>query len=252
MNLYAQICIGVVCCSLAVGCGPPSEDDLCSKPTSGSYKGGLLLHFDEPAMPFADSSGWGNKLNYSGGVFSSTDAVRGRSALFDGTGRIDIHSCKSTNLTFLKGDDFTIDFWFKSFARMRQQALQMGDGVTTGIAFNFADSDVSPTGMTTGLWIYWNSEGKNALTAGERFQFTDGQWHHIAAVRSAGQITGYIDGKSIGAALAGEQIGSASLPTTIGSAPSSTARVNGLIDELRILNGAALWTKDFDPTKYVP
>lgn len=235
-----------------LGCN--ESQNLCDKVPSGSSKGGLLVHFDESEVPFADSSGWNNVIESSGGVFSSTDAIKGRSALFDGTGEIQIKPCISENIVFENKEDFTIDFWVKNISRSRQQPLTIGDGMVTGISFDFGDEDISPTGAAAGFWLFWNSQGAKAIVSGERFQFLDGIWHHIAAVRSAGIITAYIDGTSVGSAKTEEQIGSPTLPTSIGFASSSRKQYHwyGFIDELRIAKGAALWTTNFDPKNYLP
>lgn len=215
---------------------------------------GLLLRFDEPAgRRFTDYSGSGHTINPVGTVWrSGTDKVSGSSVCFDGNGYLEV----SASPDFVFAGDLTIDFYFKSNHQGRQHALSFGRHPVDNIDFDFADSAIAKDGAPVGFWLYWNSGGTNRITSGTRFQYMDGFWHHVAMVRSNGVIAAYVDGVSVGTATYSGVLGSATHPVRVGSlgyyngVPSFMW--HGCIDELRIINGRALWTTNFQPAHYLP
>jgi len=214
---------------------------------------GLLLRFDEPVgRRFTDYSGSGHTVSPNGGVTQSrNDYVGGAgSACFDGTGYLNVNGASD----FYFHGDFTIDFWFKSSSdgsAYAQYALTIGGlpHPKNNISFDFADKDDS----LHGFWLYWNSSGSNKITAGNsRLQYMDGQWHHVAMVRSKGTITAYMDGVAQGAVYYPGVLGDSEQPVLVGAHIDRNLMWKGCIDELRIINGRALWTSDFNPRFYLP
>ncbi|HZH13853.1 MAG TPA: LamG domain-containing protein [Archangium sp.] len=213
---------------------------------------GLLMRFDEPiGMRFTDYSGSGHTITPVGGVsHSRTERIAGAgSACFDGTGYLRLEASPDFHFQ----GDLTIDFWFKSTSTMRQHALSFGSLTypQTNLDFNFADTDIAaPTGPV-GFWLYWNSSGSNMIVSGTRLQYMDGNWHHVAMVRINGQITAYVDGAVVGNVFDNQALGSPVQPVFIGSFDSTAQKWTGCIDELRIINGRALWTSSFNPRLYL-
>ncbi|HLL00792.1 MAG TPA: LamG domain-containing protein [Myxococcaceae bacterium] len=215
----------------------------------GSLRG-LLLRFDEPeGRRFTDYSGSGHTITPVGSVTrSTTDKVSGASSVcFDGNGYLEIDASSD----FYFDGDLTIDFWFKSSHESRQHALTIGSALfAENIDFNFVDG--------TGFWLYWNSGGTNAIRYGTPLQYMNGAWHHVAMVRSQGTIKAYIDGIARGGVTYTQPLGSNTRKVRVGSASSSDSGAafgwHGCIDELRIINGRALWNPDdnrFDPMLYL-
>ncbi|MFE8605535.1 LamG domain-containing protein [Archangium violaceum] len=230
---------------------------LCLGVTPARAEGGLhglLLRFDEPAgRRFTDYSGSGNTITAVGTVTRSTaDKVHGESSVcFDGNGYLQIEPSSD----FVFSAALTIDFWFKSSYTERQNALSFGDHRdVNNIDFNFSDRD--PVGGTSvGFWLFWSSNGWNRITSGTRLQYMDGQWHHVAMVRNQGIITSYLDGVSVGSVAYDATLGSPARPVHVGAILLNGAvnhQWHGCIDELRVINGRALWTSNFDPKLYLP
>ena len=211
---------------------------------------GLLLRFDEPAgRRFTDYSGSGHTVSAVGNVTRSvTDKIQGASSVcFSGDGYLQVDPSPD----FVFAEDLTIDFWFKSASSERQYALSFGyRNEENNIDFDFADRD----GTSPGFWLYWNSGGQNRITGGTRLQYMDGQWHHVAMVRNQGVITAYMDGVSLGKVTYAGTLGSPSHPVRVGVVFTSNGPFypwRGCIDEVRVINGRALWTSNFDPRLYL-
>jgi hypothetical protein len=218
-----------------------------------SNLGGLQLRFDEPAgRRFTDYSGSGHTIKPVGTVWrSGADKVRGSSVCFGGNGYLEVEAAPD----FAFAGDLTIDFWFKSSHQGRQHALSIGGYSFENIDFDFADGDIATDGKPVGFWLYWNGSGGNKITSGTRFQYVDGQWRHVAMVRSNGVITSYLNGVSVGTSTYSGVLGSAAHPVAIGAQLNNGAVYrawHGCIDELRIINGRALWTSNFNPDFYLP
>ena len=94
----------------------------------------------------------------------------------------------------------------------------------------------------------------NFLTGSDRID--DGNWHHIAVVRSSGSITIYVDGSADGTLLYAGDVGnfnSGSPRPRIGGFSSSQGVYEGYIDEIRITKGVARYTSNFSvPTAAFP
>lgn len=230
---------------------------LCLGATAAHAEGslrGLLVRFDEPAgRRFTDYSGSGHTITPAGTVTrSTTDKINGESSVcFDGTGHLQIEPSPD----FVFSDDLTIDFWFKSSYGERQHALSFGDySGANNIDFDFADRGLIG-GTSVGFWLHWNSGGTNYVASGTRLQYMDGQWHHVAMVRSQGIITAYLDGWAVGSATYPGTLGTPEKPVRVGAAiigGTLNYQWHGCIDELRIINGRALWTSNFNPRLYLP
>jgi Laminin G domain. len=73
------------------------------------------------------------------------------------------------------------------------------------------------------------------------------QWHHVAIVRSAGQVRVYANGVGGAAVPNTQNFTDTSLTPFIGGAAAGVSAFEGLIDDLRITKGIARYTKNFLP-----
>ncbi len=75
----------------------------------------------------------------------------------------------------------------------------------------------------------------------------DGQWHHVALVRSSGVYTLYVDGVSTTTASIATSFTATRFQIGADDDGSSNAYYGGYISNLRIVNGTALYTSAFTP-----
>ncbi len=199
----------------------------------------LLLHFDGAGSNFTDSSGNNHQVNVVGNVVqSSTESIQGgSSAFFDGSSHLEI--THPSDFLFASGADYTIDFWVNSTNLSRSHALSFGNDFSDNIDFDFNDGGF-------GFWVYHRSTGANLIRHSPAGTFTDGEWHHVATVRENGIITNYMDGVARGTLAMNVELGSNKV--SIGKAVH-TGAINwqGFVDEVRVVNGEALFTQDFNP-----
>jgi hypothetical protein len=140
-------------------------------------------------------------------------------------------------------DDFTIHFWFKPLGGSTQVLLNQGTDES-----NFAFR----------LW-YWSSSqlkwhAKNGgteehaiTTDGTGVNFGDGNWHHVAVVRSGTTTTVYVDGVAKGSETSSTLYRSSTAYLMIGSNDASrTYGYVGYISTLEI-GREALWSSGFTP-----
>ena len=195
----------------------------------------LLLHLDNNVD---DSSPSGYTVTNSNVTFSGTAKFGSYSALFNGTNAT-LSIPDSDDWTFGTGN-FTIDLWVR-FASI------------TGEQFIF---DQRTNGNNE--WYLMKSTGGNIV-----FSWTDGgtskayqssswspsidTWYHIAVIRNGSSFNIYVDGTSVGLTDIGTNdladVGAVSL--YIGSQSGSGSFFNGLLDEVRIIKGRAIWTSNF-------
>jgi hypothetical protein len=114
-----------------------------------------------------------------------------------------------------------------------------------------------PNGAYSGEWLFQHITGTNkmgfyvttvgSITSGPTTLSTN-TWYHIAMVRSGTTITAYINGVSQGTLTSSATIGYNNGPLYIGAPQNiGTARMNGFISNVRIVNGTALYTSAFTP-----
>ena len=193
----------------------------------------LLLHFDGN---FTDSSPNGLAVTAEGGATTSTTQSKwgGSSGYFDGDG-----TYAETTLPDFVGADFTIEMW------MRRTGAGSG-GVQT--FFELGDIQDGQGGLnlytdSSGVFS-WNDGMTGAIEGGEA---PVDQWVHVAAVRSGGVNTLYIDGESVSASTQDFSATVVSNVAHIGAAPNYGFFWEGYIDDLRIVEGLAVYEADFHP-----
>jgi prepilin-type N-terminal cleavage/methylation domain-containing protein len=209
----------------------------------------LLIHGTEwtSGSTFAESSSaaktvtkYGNAAQVaSGGRPSNTNGYWS----FDGTGDY-LSLADSADWNFGSGD-FTIDGWIKPVALGAYQVIAwQGDGTLASlISFRFRlQNDNKLLGG-----IYSGSTDYSITSSGT----IDSNWHHVAMIRNGSNLMLFIDGVMNGtlstlSTNAANDAATTLLAGCLYIAPSTySSCLNGYIDDLRIVKGAAMWTHNF-------
>ena len=208
----------------------------------------LLLHMDDTDGTWRDSSKSNYTINTEGDPTQDTSTYRfgGASGLFDGVDDALVTSGSPENWDF-GTDDFTIDFWVKSTATpsVVQGLVTISTGsesfATMGTLVSMDSSGNIELAVTGGV-------GWDVLTCSSGKLINDGQWHHIAIVRSGTSFDIYIDGIDRGGATSSVDVNwSSSFNCYTGRHPNSSYDFDGNIDEVRVSKRKARWTTDFIP-----
>ncbi len=213
----------------------------------------LLLHGDgsNGSTAITDSSQRNHSFTVGGSAHIDTARFRLGSAAINIPGGSSITTGSSDDFSYGSGD-FTIDLWFNAAslpdsnsqaALMMQAGSSAADSTLGGAGLELFGNQVYFVGKIGSVIyhpFYNNSVHTSAIAAN--------QWYHVAAVRSGGTITLYLNGISQGTI------------TVSGSANASTGSLslgrygdyagdyfNGWIDEVDIAKGKARWTANFDP-----
>lgn len=199
------------------------------------YNTSLLLKMDSD---FSDSSIHQHTTTTGGNIAVSNSEFKygGGSGYFDGVSSTGLSVPASAQLN-LNGVDWTIEAWIKP----------NGNYSTYNEMFhNGADWDfwLAPT---TGQITFYSPSGQ--VSTGVAPQVN--QWSHIAAVRSGGTVTIYLDGTSIGSATI--NLSYSGNPLGIGNVASlNNYPFAGHIDDVRITKGVARYTANFAPPDSLP
>ena len=168
------------------------------------------------------------------------------SVFFDGTGDY-LEIANNTDFQFGTGD-WTIEFWWNGSASGTYTAI-----ITTLVSSNEAGTWRVGTRFQSNNQIYF-SRGTGSSFTDVRFDVdvNDGEWHHIAFVRSSGTIIPFVDGVDrTGDLSSGSVSDSNSMTTTnpvkIGFNNRDSAYINGYISNLRVCKGHAVYTSNFAP-----
>ena len=197
----------------------------------------LLCHMDgaDGSTTIPDSSTATNKGNAtcSGGAQLDTAIYKFETAslLLDGDGDY-ITFPDSADWDFGTGA-FTIDFWFYYSTDTGSTEI-CGQYVDSSHYWNFTyDSD-------SHYFQYYNPEQGYAYNS-EYYTLTNGNWYHIALVRSDSTWYIYVDGtsKTVGQTLNNEDLQTHASVLYIGWGGGANAPLEGQLDEFRIGKGIA-------------
>ena len=177
------------------------------------------------------------------------------SVYFDGTGYLGIAT--SSAFEFGTGD-FTVEFWFYTSANSglngnsaRTAALITNYGLPSAVrgwSVNLV-GDASTTGTAIQFGNAINSSTEYFITY--TATIAKGQWYHCAVVRSGTTTSIYLNGTSVASGTLTNQSITSSNQLRIGALDYSGAfyhRFIGLISNLRIVKGQALYTTTFTPS----
>ena len=196
---------------------------------------------------FEDSSPAKHTVTTVNSATHSGTSKFGGTAIYGGNGyasgnRIEV---AASSVGSFGAGDFTVDFWMKSSGSQTTRSDVVGlydPGWTENFTFDFND------GSSYGIWFFWNSSGGNKIRGLANGICTDGEWHHVAAVRYGTTVNLFVDGASVGTATESGTMGGAG-----GSSADDWLISNwgsglyGWVDEMRICVGTALWTQSFTP-----
>lgn len=224
-----------------VGADSPSGNDSFTK---------ILLHMDgsNGGTTFTDSNLGGPSRTWTAsGATTSTSSPKFVTASFLSTASQQyITTAYTADLALSASGDWTLDFWMKSTFSLptgQNQVMGNGSGASTNSIRVFG-LNVSGT-----ITIEARDSGGTAKQVTSVASVYDGNWHHIAGVRSSNMLYLYVDGVSVGTPIA---ITSSYVTTTnwsVGRDGSNSGSQGylGDVDEVRFSNGIARWTANFTP-----
>jgi hypothetical protein len=195
----------------------------------------LLLHMDgaSGSTTFTDSSLLPKTVTANGDAQISTAQSKfgGSSALFDGSG-----DYLRTEFVFDWSGNFTIEMWIRRI------------GTGTGQVHTIFEAG-NIQGSVGGVHLYVQGDGVLVLNNGFTADISGGgltldTWMHVAAVRSSGQNTLYLDGSEVGSGFQTYPVNQNTM--SIGGAPNYGFWPFAYIDEFR-LTKAARYTATFTP-----
>ena len=202
-------------------CGVPAEKDEHTL---------LLLHCDD----YSDSSMYGIELmDKSAQVSTEQSKFGGKSMYFNGSTRLVMSDAKAKIFDFGTGD-FTVEAWIYPEEISTDNFIFSGSadgsfffGRQTG-NFNLG---IGRTG------VLWDSVAPVPMQANT--------WSHVAAVRSKGQVSLYVNGNQTGPLANTNAYSMAGFIACIGS-QGTNYYYKGYMDEIRVSN-VARWTESFVP-----
>lgn len=211
----------------------------------------LLLHCDgaNGGTTFTDSSASAHTMTVLGGAQTSTTQVKfgTASGYFASASSSYIAAAGSSDFVF-GNSDFTVDFWLYSLQAAFALVIKDGRSDTWGhTTWEFRLNN------TANKLTFFASSGAAMYEVSliSTTSVNNGNWHHVAAVRSGNTWNLYIDGISEANTTSSITINTYSDELTIGAAKSGASShdsyFDGYLDELRISNGIARWTSNFTP-----
>lgn len=164
------------------------------------------------------------------------------SALFDGSG--DYISTPDHADFVLGSSDFTAEAWLR-FSDKTQNGDVMGqwDAGASQMSWLILWNGTNQLSMASSV-----NGSTNVPLGNWAWTPNNGQWYHLALVRSGTAVTMFIDGVALGspATLSGALFNSTS-PFVLGGRVDSAACIIGWLDEARLSVGVARYTANFTP-----
>ncbi len=201
----------------------------------------LLIHAEEPmnGIYFSDSSASPKNLTTYGTAAESIAQSKfgTKSWYFDSDGDY-VSLPDSVDFEFGSGD-FTVETWIKATPGVSAPIFWRNN-----YWYSFGLFIANAIGNLQ-CHSYNLSGTTNFIMVGSR-NVSDGQWHHVACVRSGNAQYLFVDGQQDGnTGTYSGPIGDGSDQYFIGKSYSGTATLNGYLDEFRISKGLARWTANF-------
>jgi len=218
-------------------------DKYLAVPATGTTS--LLLHFDgtDGSTTFTDSSSNNLTMTVTGNPAISTSQSKfGGSGAFDGASFL---STPATPALDIGTGDFTIEAW------VFLNVLPTTDDLVTWWPWMVVYERGSPSASDG--WQFQIGQTKLMFSNGSGYEVCSGdhgmapnQWYHVCVTRSGNTFRVFVDGVQVGTrddslALYGG--------TTyyIGCETGEGAYLDGYIDDLRVVKGAAAYTANFTP-----
>ncbi|MGX1911878.1 exo-alpha-sialidase [Streptomyces phaeochromogenes] len=171
------------------------------------------------------------------GGAGETDGVFGGALEFDGTD--DAVRLPYRDQLPLGTKDFTASLWFRYTATTGEQPLLWMGGVG-GTQPQVWLRGEPASGRIQGLiTVRDGASAPRSASVRTTGAYNDGQWHHLALRRGAGQLTLFIDGTSIGTAdVPGSVSRNGPFGVHVGQKLDSRAHFTGAIDDVRVYDRA--------------
>ena len=203
----------------------------------------LLLKFDSAAV--VDTAGAQNMTTFSTASITSASKYGSGALSFNGSSEY----LTGQNIPVIGTGDFTMECWVNMPGVVPtgcwRAAIAVGRWDQTGGLTLFAPRSSSPVNTAVAIL-----NGVNP-TIGSTTDLTDGQWHHLALVRSNTRLMMFVDGKLEGTVSNNANITSTRLwvGADEGCAISGGGQTyfQGSIDDARITVGVARYTSEFVP-----
>ncbi len=197
----------------------------------------LLLHFDNNLV---DSSSYGNTVVQDGATGDTYQPGEFGQALDFTVANTGFSVANFAGIQFGSGD-FTVECWLKptiSGDSTNHQFLNKSNGTTTDWFFLYF-SDQLRFGIPNLAF----------QTAAVPVSIEDGNWHHVAFVRSGTNTYMFLDGSVIdSSSVSGSISNTSGADLGIGHYLTNfSEQYDGLMDEVRISKGIARWTANFTP-----
>jgi len=193
----------------------------------------LLLHFEGNTN---DSGNTGHSITNTSGVLFSTK-LNNSSLYLDGSG--DYIQIADSSLWSFGTGDFTIEgfFYFRSLSNNIPFVSQYVDGDNRWIFGWQTDNTITFACKSSGSWI---------IDSTRSWTPSVNTWYHIAVSKSSGTYRFFVNGTQIGNNIddsdSHPDMGS---DLYIGYSPAGPQYFYGLIDDLKISKGVALYTSNF-------
>ena len=164
-------------------------------------------------------------------------------ASFNGSSVIDVLA--SSDYAF--SGDFTIEFWVNTSAKTADgvyRRMFVLDGPTGDTGTNLSlNIDAS-----SGHVIAWGGNAGPGAIVNQGVNIADGAWHHVACVRQGTSVSIYVDGSIQGTGTDSRSLFAGSTPAPrLGGASTSSGRMNGFMQDVRVYKGVAKYTSNFTP-----
>jgi len=179
-------------------------------------------------------------------VLTSNESTKNHydnNASFNGSSVIDVLA--SSDYAF--SGDFTIEFWVNTSVKTADgvyRRMFVLDGPTGDTGTNFSLTIDAASGHA----IAWGGNAGTGAIVNQGVNIADGAWHHVACVRQGTSVSIYVDGSIQGTGTDSRSLFAGSTPAPrLGGASTSTGRMNGSMQDVRIYKGAAKYTSNFTP-----
>jgi len=206
-------------------------------PGSGAPTGSTLVQ---------EQMGLVGALTNTNVVYSLAASKFGSSSLyFNGAAQL---SYAATSVYSFGTSDFTVECWWKSNGTQTQYAPIFSQSFFTGTPAA-GTWGLKVVGNSTGPQLTWNVSGTLTNLDVTTVSVDDGNWHHIAAVRSGTNVYIFVDGvqQATTTISSGQVFGNTGNPLVVGYESRDNAYINGYVQDLRITVGIARYTAQFVP-----
>jgi len=221
----------------------PSDDQFNRVSFLSHFDGannGVNNAFDDGSSSNHTITANGNVTQGSFGPFARPDGEWG--VTFDGAA--DYLSAPNSSDWALANGEFTIEAWV--FIKPSGSVKQAIVGHWTNGSRGW-QARVEPSGSGYKLRWSWTTNGSEDSVLVGSIVADFNTWNHVAWVRASNTVTLYVNGVA-GGTVSGANIFTPNTPLVIGDWDSNAADLNGVISNLRLVKGTAVYTGNFTPS----